>query len=326
MTTSHDLAIEAAGLTKRFGATVALDGVDLAAARGTVLGVLGPNGAGKTTAVRVLATLLRPDGGTARIAGHDVVRDAAAVRRQIGLTGQYASVDEALTGTQNLVMIGRLLDLKPRAAKARAAELLAWFDLEDAAEPPRPHLLRRHAPAARPRREPRRPPGGRLPRRAHHRARPEQARRHVGRRPAARPPTARPSCSPPSTSRRPTSSPTTSSSSTTGRVIAHGTPEELKRIAGDQTITVRPVDPADLETVAAIVGAATGTGAEILPRGTVRAAATGDEALAAIVGRLDVEGIAVTELSLRLPSLDEVFAVLTRREAPRTPIYEEVAA
>ena len=136
MTTTHDLAIEAAGLTKRFGATVALDGVDLAAPRGTVLGVLGPNGAGKTTAVRILATLLRPDGGTARVAGHDVLRDPAAVRRQIGLTGQYASVDELLTGRQNLVMIGRLLDLKPRDAKARAAELLDWFDLDDAADRP----------------------------------------------------------------------------------------------------------------------------------------------------------------------------------------------
>src|ERR687885_1512837 len=133
MRIDHDLAIEAAGLTKRFGDTLALDGVDLAAARGTVLGVLGPNGAGKTTAVRVLATLLRPDGGTARVAGLDVQRDAAAVRSLIGLTGQYASVDEDLTGTQNLVMIGRLLDLPPRQARARAAELLAWFDLTDAA-------------------------------------------------------------------------------------------------------------------------------------------------------------------------------------------------
>jgi oleandomycin transport system ATP-binding protein len=129
MTTTHDLAIEAAGLTKRFGATVALDGVDLTAPRGTVLGVLGPNGAGKTTAVRILATLLRPDGGSARVAGHDVLRDPAAVRRQIGLTGQYASVDELLSGLNNLVMIGRLLGISRGEAKARAAELLERFDL-----------------------------------------------------------------------------------------------------------------------------------------------------------------------------------------------------
>jgi ABC-type dipeptide/oligopeptide/nickel transport system ATPase component len=102
-------AIQAEGLMKRFGEKVALDGVDLAVRTGTVLGVLGPNGAGKTTAVRILATLLRPDGGRAMVDGHDVVRDAHQVRRLIGLTGQYASVDEMLTGTENLVMIGRLL-------------------------------------------------------------------------------------------------------------------------------------------------------------------------------------------------------------------------
>lgn len=116
-------AIEAHGLTKRFGTTQALDGVDLAAREGTVLGVLGPNGAGKTTAVRVLATLLRPDSGSASVAGLDVRTDAQRVRQRIGLTGQYASVDEDLTGTQNLVMIGQLLDLRSPDARARAKEL-----------------------------------------------------------------------------------------------------------------------------------------------------------------------------------------------------------
>src|SRR3954468_17178586 len=105
-----DFAIEAEGLRKRFGAIQALDGVDLAARRGSVLGVLGPNGAGKTTAVRILATLIAADGGRARVAGHDVGREPARVRELIGLTGQYASVDELLTGEQNLVMIGQLLD------------------------------------------------------------------------------------------------------------------------------------------------------------------------------------------------------------------------
>ncbi len=125
--------IEATGLTKRFGTTQALAGVDLAAREGTVLGVLGPNGAGKTTAVRVLATLLQPDAGSARVGGYDVLREPHKVRNTIGLTGQYASVDEDLTGTQNLVMIGQLLNLPTREAKARAKELLAWFDLSDAA-------------------------------------------------------------------------------------------------------------------------------------------------------------------------------------------------
>src|ERR1700755_3326984 len=129
-------AIEATGLVKRFGKTTALDGVDLAARPGTALGVLGPNGAGKTTAVRILATLIAADGGSARIAGHDVAAEPAKVRQSIGLTGQYASVDELLTGEQNLVMIGELLDLSRRDARARAKELLAWFDLGDAAGRP----------------------------------------------------------------------------------------------------------------------------------------------------------------------------------------------
>src|SRR3954449_13297315 len=169
MTTTHDLAIEAAGLTKRFGATVALDGVDLTAPRGTVLGVLGPNGAGKTTAVRILATLLRPDGGSARVAGHDVLRDPAAVRRQIGLTGQYAAVDELLTGRQNLVLIGRLLDLGGRAARQRAQELLEWFDLLDAADRPAKNhsggMRRRAGPRPGPRARPAKPYAGGMRRR-----------------------------------------------------------------------------------------------------------------------------------------------------------------
>ncbi len=131
-----DYAIEAEGLRKRFGDTQALAGVDLAARRGTVLGVLGPNGAGKTTAVRILATLINADAGSARINGYDVARDAKRVRETIGLTGQYASVDELLTGEQNLTMIGQLLNLSGRQAKARAKELLAWFDLTEAAKRP----------------------------------------------------------------------------------------------------------------------------------------------------------------------------------------------
>src|SRR3954466_833665 len=133
---TDDLVVRAEGLRKRYGKTQALDGVSLSMRRGTVLGVLGPNGAGKTTAVRVLATLLRPDSGTAEVAGIDVLRQPQRVRRRIGLTGQYASVDEDLTGTQNLVLIGQLLDLPTRDAKRRAAELLDWFDLAEAAGRP----------------------------------------------------------------------------------------------------------------------------------------------------------------------------------------------
>ena len=129
-------AIEAIGLVKRFGKTTALGGVDLVARQGRVLGMLGPNGAGKTTAVRILATLLRPDGGQASVLGYDVLRDAHQVRQLIGLTGQYASVDEGLSGTNNLIMIGRLLGIPRAGARARAAELLARFDLTDAAARP----------------------------------------------------------------------------------------------------------------------------------------------------------------------------------------------
>jgi ABC-2 type transport system ATP-binding protein len=127
-----DPMIEAAGLRKRFGSTQAFDGLDLEVAAGQILGVLGPNGAGKTTAVRVLTTLSRPDQGYARIAGHDVVAEADAVRRSIGVTAQGATVDEALSGRQNLVMIGRLGGLARRAAHARAVELLDQFGLTDA--------------------------------------------------------------------------------------------------------------------------------------------------------------------------------------------------
>jgi ABC-2 type transport system ATP-binding protein len=131
---NETLALEAIGLEKNFGATKALAGVDLEVPRGAILGMLGPNGAGKTTTVRVLATLLRPDRGRAMVAGHDVVSQAGQVRRYIGLTGQYAALDESLTGRANLVMIGRLGRLPARAAKARAAELLGQFDLTDAAD------------------------------------------------------------------------------------------------------------------------------------------------------------------------------------------------
>jgi ABC-2 type transport system ATP-binding protein len=125
-------AVEAEGLVKHYGKTKALNGLDLTVEQGTVCGLLGPNGAGKTTAVRVLATLLRADGGRARVLGHDVAAEGAAVRRVIGLTGQYAALDEYLTGRSNLVMIGQLSRLTGRAARRRADELLEQFDLTDA--------------------------------------------------------------------------------------------------------------------------------------------------------------------------------------------------
>ena len=128
-----DLAVETDGLVKTFGATRAVDGVNLAIPRGSVYGVLGPNGAGKTTTSRILATLLRPDGGSARVLGHDVVREAAAVRRLVSLTGQFASVDSDLTAEENLLLLARLLGYSRRRARRRAGELLAAFGLTGAA-------------------------------------------------------------------------------------------------------------------------------------------------------------------------------------------------
>ena len=133
MDSRSPLAIEATGLAKSFGSTRAVCGVDLAVPAGTVYGFLGPNGAGKTTTIRMLATLLQPDEGTAYVLGHDVVREADAVRRRVSLTGQYASIDEELTGRENLVLLGRLLGFSRAQAKSRADELLEAFDLTEAA-------------------------------------------------------------------------------------------------------------------------------------------------------------------------------------------------
>ena len=132
--TTTGLAVETSHLTKLFGPKRAVDGVDLAIPRGRVYGVLGPNGAGKTTVIRILATLLRPDGGSARVLGHDVVSDAAAIRGRVSVTAQFASVDEDLTATENLVLLARLLGFSRRRAKARAEELLQAFDLAEAAQ------------------------------------------------------------------------------------------------------------------------------------------------------------------------------------------------
>src|SRR5688572_28082221 len=127
------LAIEISRLAKSFGKTRALDGIDLEIRRGSVYGLLGPNGAGKTTTIRLLATLIRPDAGSARVLGHDVVTEAAAVRSKVSLNGQFALIDEDLTGHENLVLVGRLLGLTWSGARKRADELLAAFGLSEAA-------------------------------------------------------------------------------------------------------------------------------------------------------------------------------------------------
>jgi oleandomycin transport system ATP-binding protein len=305
-------AIEAHGLTKRYGTTQALDGVDLAAREGTVLGVLGPNGAGKTTAVRVLATLLQPDGGSASVAGFDVVRQPAEVRARVGLTGQYASVDEDLTGTQNLLLIGQLLGLRTKEARARAVELLEWFDLGEAAG----RTAKTYS-------------GGM-------RRRLDLAASLVG----------RPSViflDEPTTGldpakreemwdvvRRVVDDGATVLLTTQyleeadaladeitvidhGRVIAHDTPDGLKRHIGGQRVQVRPLDAGRQDDVRRILTDLTGTAPEAGNRGELTCRVDDDSLLPGLVGRLQGEGIAVSELSLHLPSLDEVFLTLTGR-------------
>ncbi|HZC72298.1 MAG TPA: ATP-binding cassette domain-containing protein [Jatrophihabitans sp.] len=315
-------AIEAEALTKRFGETTALAGIDLAAREGSVLGVLGPNGAGKTTAVRILATLLRADSGRAKVAGYDVASQPQQVRQQIGLTGQFASVDEDLTGTQNLVMIGQLLDLPTHTAKRRAAELLEWFDLAAAAD----RVAKTYS-------------GGM-------RRRLDLAASLVGR-PAIV------FLDEPTTGldpakreamwdvvRRLVTDGSTVLLTTQyleeadaladeitvidrGRVIAHDTPLGLKRKVGGQRLTVRPTDPDRLDDVRVILGAVSDKPAEGGGRDALSVAVTGDQAMAATVARLHAADISVTELSLHLPSLDEVFFTLTGQ---RTDADEEDAA
>jgi oleandomycin transport system ATP-binding protein len=318
-------AFQAEGLVKRFGSTTALAGVDLAAPAGTVLGVLGPNGAGKTTAVRILATLIRADAGHATVGGYDVAREPEQVRRLIGLTGQYASVDEDLTGMENLVLLGRLLDLTGTQARARAVELLERFELTDAGARPAKTYS-----------------GGM-------RRRLDLAASLVG----------RPSViylDEPTTGLDPAKREdvwamvrdlvgdgvtvllTTQyleeadaladhiSVVDHGRVIAKGTPAELKRRVGGPTIEVRPVDPLRLTEVAAVLTDATGRLPESPSRGQLSVAADDDRAFTAVVRRLDEAGIGVTELALRLPSLDEVFFALTRHTAATDTDNDEEAA
>jgi len=309
-----DIAIEASALVKRFGKTTALDGVDLIARRGTVLGLLGPNGAGKTTAVRILATLIRPDAGTARVLGYDVQRDAHQVRQLIGLTGQYASVDEMLSGFNNLVMIGRLLGIPRGQAKARASELLERFGLTEAA--------RRSAKTY----------SGGMRRRL------DLAASLVGRPQVL-------FLDEPTTGLDPRSRNElwdivrglTADGATVllttqyleeadrlchditvidhGKVIATGRPDELKARVGGQVLEVTPADPSRAADIAALIAERTGLSPATAPEsGTVTVRVPDAAAVPTLVRDFDDRGIAVEELALRKPSLDEVFLSLTKSE------------
>ena len=185
MTTSTPLAIEASGLRKSYGSTRAVDGVDLAVPTGAIYGVLGPNGAGKTTTIRMLATLIAPDAGSARVLGHDIVSEADTVRELVSLTGQLASVDEELTGRENLVLLGRLLGYSPAGRPQPGGRAARGVRHRRRRREAGEVLLGRHAPAARHRGQHRGHPAADVPRRADHRARPALAQPGVGDRPGA---------------------------------------------------------------------------------------------------------------------------------------------
>ena len=309
------LAIETSGLVKVFGQTRAVDGVDLTVRTGMVYGLLGPNGAGKTTTIRMLATLLRPDSGAARVFGHDVVREADAVRGRVSLTGQFASVDEDLTGLENLVLLARLLGHLRARSKTRARELLDAFGLAEAAG----RQVKKYSGGMRRRLDIAasivvtpdlifldEPTAGLDPR----------SRNQVW-----------------DIVRALVAGGTTVLLTTQyldeadqladriavidhGKVIAEGTPGELKASVGSGTLHVRLRDPEDRPEAERVLPQALGVHVRIeSDPAALSARISGPERVAHALAELSRSGVAVTDFALGQPSLDEVFLALTGRPA-----------
>jgi daunorubicin resistance ABC transporter ATP-binding subunit len=312
-------AIEVTGLAKAFGRTRALDGVDLSVSEGSITGLLGPNGAGKTTLVRILATLLRPDAGTASVGGHDVTAEPEAVRAQIGLTGQFAAIDEDLTGRENLELVGRLSQLPGRQARLRASELLERFGLADTADrPARTYsggMARRLDLAASLVARPRvlfldEPTTGLDPssRRALWGVIRELAREE--------------------TTVLLTSQYLEEADALAnriavidrGRLIASGSPAELKEQVGGQVLELRPASPEALGRAAEALKGVTDGPPEVhddeAGGAVVLAVGENTSLVALAIRRLDDAGVAIADLRLHKPTLDDVFFALTGAAPP----------
>jgi len=325
-------AVTVRGLVKHYGETKALDGVDLDVHEGTVLGVLGPNGAGKTTLVRILSTLLTPTSGHATVAGYDVLKQPRQLRRVIGLTGQYASVDEKLPGWENLYLIGRLLDLPRKDARRRADELLERFSLTEAAKRPASTysggMRRRLDLAASMIGSPAvlfldEPTTGLDPRTRNEVW--QEVKRMVA-----------DGVTVLLTTQYMEEAEQLASELTVidrGKVIANGRIDELKARVGGRTLRIRPADPLELRPTAAALDdfGLTGPGNAIVETetGSVVVPILSDEQLTAVVGALTSRGITLADISTELPSLDEVFLSLTghKASAPQdaSPELAEVA-